>query len=185
MSENDTPQAPRRLSIWVAVIPAVAVAVLLTLGTPLILGQDDSLPSTLIDRPAPRLVTEPIEGLPHATDALLRDGRPKLVNFWASWCAPCRIEHPFLMQIAESGIPIIGLNYKDEDANALKFLADLGNPFAAAGSVEGRMAIEWGVYGVPETFVIDSQGKVRLRIAGPITPVIYEKQLKPVLDSLR
>ena len=177
--------APRRISPWVALVPAAAIAVLLTLGTPLLLGQNQELPSAMINKPAPSLQVEPIEGQTLPTDAMLADGQVKLVNFWASWCGPCRVEHPQLMDLAATGLPIIGLNYKDEDANALGFLRQLGNPYTASGSVDGRAAVEWGVYGVPETYLIDDKGNIRLRIAGPVTDVILRTQLAPALENLR
>lgn len=100
----------------------------------------------------------------------LADGEVKLVNFWASWCAPCRAEHEYLMAFAEEGIPIYGINYKDEPVNGRKFLDDLGNPFTAVVSDEsGRTGIDWGLYGVPETFVVDGDGVIVKRFAGPIT----------------
>ena len=93
-------------------------------------------------------------------------------------------EHPVLMQIAESGIPIYGINYKDEPAKALGFLADLGNPYAALGADDkGRTGIDWGLYGVPETFVVDAEGVIRLRFAGPLTPEIYETRIKPAIEE--
>ncbi|MEM7440426.1 MAG: DsbE family thiol:disulfide interchange protein [Pseudomonadota bacterium] len=179
-----TDQPPRRISLWFALIPGVAVAVLLTLGTPLVIGQRDDVPSALIDRPAPAFNFEPIAGQPKPDSALLTDGRPMLVNFWASWCAPCRIEHPHLMKLAAEGLTIVGLNYRDDDADALRFISELGNPYMALGSVDGRSAVDWGVYGVPETYLIDGAGKIKLRIAGPVTQQVLDRQLLPALKTL-
>ncbi|MEM9850427.1 MAG: redoxin family protein, partial [Pseudomonadota bacterium] len=134
----------RRISPWVALIPAGAVAVLLTLGTPLVLGTSDELPSQFVGEPAPPMAAVSIDGLPPVTDALLRTGELTLVNFWASWCGPCRVEHPNLEALANEGLRIVGLNYKDPDPNARAFLDELGNPYVAVGSVDGRTAIEWG-----------------------------------------
>ena len=107
----------------------------------------------------------------------------KLVNFWASWCAPCRAEHSTLMSIQKNGYPIIGVNYKDGPSNAANFLAELGNPYIAIGSdISGKTAINWGVYGIPETFLLDKENKILLRIAGPITRTIYHNQLKEYLE---
>jgi len=103
-----------------------------------------------------------------APDALTAPG-VKLVNFWASWCAPCRAEHPLLEEMAQNGVPIIGVNYKDKGNDARAFLAELGNPYQTVGvDQNGRAGIEWGLYGVPETFVIDSEGTVLLRHAGQV-----------------
>ena len=145
----------------------------------------DSLPSAMIGRAAPSVAATALSDKPVFSDATLRDGQVKLVNFWASWCGPCRVEHPHLMDLAADGVPIIGLNYKDADANALRFLNDLGNPYVAAASVEGRAAVEWGVYGVPETYLVDGDGKILLRIAGPVTGRALEQELMPALEAAR
>jgi cytochrome c biogenesis protein CcmG/thiol:disulfide interchange protein DsbE len=142
----------------------------------------DGLPSALAGRQAPAVQVEPLgDGAPF-TDASLREPGVKLVNFWASWCAPCRAEHPMLTALAAEGIPVYGVNYKDTPDNALAFLADLGNPFAAMGQdATGRMALNWGLYGVPETFVIAADGTVMLRFAGPITAQELERTIRPAL----
>ena len=108
----------------------------------------------------------------------------KLVNFWASWCAPCRAEHKSLMSIQKNGYQIIGVNYKDNPSNAQKFITELGNPYVAIGSDRfGKTAINWGVYGIPETFLLDKENNILLRIAGPITSATYENQLKKYLEE--
>ncbi|MGR3519756.1 MAG: DsbE family thiol:disulfide interchange protein, partial [Roseovarius sp.] len=129
-----------------------------------------SLPSALAGQQAPAVEVTPLGDKPGFGDADLRAGKVSLVNYWASWCGPCRIEHPNLMQLAAEGIPVYGVNYKDKPGNALGFLAELGDPYTGIGAdASGRMAIDWGVYGVPETYVIDGQGEIVLRFAGPIT----------------
>jgi cytochrome c biogenesis protein CcmG/thiol:disulfide interchange protein DsbE len=144
----------------------------------------DALPSAREGQPAPAMVLTQLGPEPPFGDADLRGAGVKLVNYWASWCAPCRIEHTVLMEIAESGVPIYGINYKDEPENALAFLGELGDPYAAIGAdATGRTGIDWGLYGVPETFVIDAEGVIRLRFAGPITPEIYEKRIKPAIEA--
>ncbi|OZO45542.1 hypothetical protein CGU37_28930 [Pseudomonas fluorescens] len=101
-----------------------------------------------------------------------------MVNFWASWCAPCRVEHPNLEALAEQGVTVYGVNYKDKPEAALKFLAELGNPYAAIGQDDtGRMGLNWGVYGVPETYVINGDGRIVMRHAGPITQRVIEGAL--------
>ncbi len=144
----------------------------------------DALPSALAGQPAPALVLEPLGDLPNFGSDELKAPGVKLVNFWASWCAPCRAEHPLLTEIADSGVPVYGVNYKDPPANALAFLAELGNPFAGIGAdATGRMGLDWGLYGVPETFVIDGQGRVVLRFAGPITRQELERRIAPAIAA--
>lgn len=146
----------------------------------------DALPSTLVGQAAPAVELTPIAGLVPFTRAAMEEPGPKLVNFWASWCAPCRVEHPQLMALREEGLPIYGVNYKDDADKARAFLEELGDPFEGVGADDaGRMALEWGVYGVPETFVVDGDGTVLLRIAGPITNVILEKRIRPALEQAR
>ena len=146
----------------------------------------DALPSARIGQPAPPVVlTQLGADVPFTDEDLLGEGL-KLVNFWASWCAPCRVEHPHLMQLAEEGIPIYGINYKEPDASAaLGFLAELGDPYIALGAdITGRdMALDWGVYGIPETYLIDEDGTILLRIAGPVTQRTLRDQLRPAIEA--
>lgn len=144
----------------------------------------DALPSALTGKEAPAVQGEALGDKPVFTDADLRAKGVKLVNFWASWCVPCRVEHPNLTAMAEDGITIYGVNYKDKPDNALGFLAELGDPFSAMLADEaGRMALEWGVYGVPETFVIDGAGRIVLRFAGPITERVLESRIRPAIGQ--
>lgn len=144
----------------------------------------DALPSALAGKQAPTVQVVALADLPEFTDQTLRDGQVKLVNFWASWCAPCRVEHPQLEAMAESGVPIYGVNYKDKPEAALKFLAELGNPYIGAGQDDtGRMGLNWGLYGVPETFVIDGQGNILMRHAGPITQRVIDGALGEALTA--
>ena len=142
----------------------------------------DALPSTLVGREAPAVEVVPLSGLTPFTNALLEEPGAKIVNFWASWCAPCRVEHPQLMALANEGLAIYGVNYKDDARKAQAFLDELGDPYAGVGADDaGRMALDWGVYGVPETFVIDGSGTVVLRFAGPVTREIMENRIRPAL----
>lgn len=142
---------------------------------------DPALPSTMEGRQAPEVSVTPLGSGTPLTQADLTGPGVKLVNFWASWCAPCRAEHPMLTKLASEGVVINGVNYKDKPENALGFLAELGNPYARIGADSGRMALNWGVYGVPETFVIDGNGKVVLRWAGPITEAVLERTIRPAM----
>ena len=145
----------------------------------------DALPSTLVGRQAPDMVLGQLADLPSFGDADLRGGEVSLVNFWASWCPPCRAEHPMLEYIAAQGIPIWGVNARDDPANALAFLEELGNPFAAIGTTEGRVAVDWGVYGMPETFVVAGDGTVITRYAGEITESVWRNRLLPAIEGAR
>jgi cytochrome c biogenesis protein CcmG, thiol:disulfide interchange protein DsbE len=143
---------------------------------------DQALPSTMVGRPAPLVTVTPLADHPALTQADLSAPGVKLVNFWASWCQPCRVEHPMLETLAAEGVVINGVNYKDRPEEAQALLDELGNPFARIGADQGRMALDWGVYGVPETFVIDSKGTVILRWAGPVTAEVLEKTIRPALE---
>lgn len=146
----------------------------------------NELPSALKGKQAPAVEVTALGEGPVFGDGDLRDGKVKLVNYWASWCAPCRVEHPNLETLAEQGITIYGVNYKDKPANALGFLDELGDPYAALGADEkGRMALNWGVYGVPETYVIDGEGNIVLRFAGPITSRVMQSTILPAIEEAR
>lgn len=144
----------------------------------------NQLPTALAGKQAPAVEVVQLADQAQITDADLRDGRLKLVNFWASWCAPCRAEHASLMQLAGEGLPIYGVNYKDKPENAVAFLAELGNPFEKLGADStGRMGLNWGLYGVPETYLIDGNGNILLRHAGPITQRVIDGTIKPALAA--
>jgi cytochrome c biogenesis protein CcmG, thiol:disulfide interchange protein DsbE len=154
-------------------------------------GDPSRIPSALIGRPAPQTALPGLAGL-------LRDGVPvpgldpaefkgavTVVNVWASWCVPCHDEAPLLMQLAQdSRLRLVGINYKDDPDNARRFLGRYGNPFAAAGADEsGRAGIEWGVYGVPETFVIGRDARIVYKLVGPVTPDNFDSVLKPAIEK--
>jgi len=164
-------------------IPPVIFAALAGLFAAGMLRDDgQELPSALIGQPAPALPGEALPGLPGLDPAVLEDGEVKLVNFFASWCAPCRVEHPTLRSLAAEGIPIYGIAYKDDPSRSVAFLEELGNPYAAAGQdPNGRTAVDWGTYGVPETFVLAGDGTVIDRMPFPLTPDLVESRLRPAL----
>ncbi len=146
------------------------------------------IPSALIDKPAPTLDLPPLPGKePGFIAADLAKGSVTLVNVWASWCGPCRIEHPQLMQLAASKkVRMAGINHKDTEANALKFLADLGDPFDTVGvDKNGRVSIEWGVYGIPETFIINGQGRIVFKHVGPLTQSDVDEKLLPAIEAAK
>lgn len=146
----------------------------------------DQLPSALEGRQAPAVVVTQLGPDAPFTDADLRQGDVTLVNFWASWCAPCRVEHPNLEALAAEGLTIFGVNYKDKPDNAMGFLEELGNPYVGMGADDsGRMGLNWGLYGVPETYVIDGAGNIVLRHAGPITQRVIENSIRPAIEKAR
>lgn len=151
------------------------------------LSREDAqvLPSTFIDRPAPVVDLPPLlDDKPGLSTANLADGQVKLVNIWASWCGPCRVEHPFLMELAEEGVDVRGFNYKDTPAQAKAFLSALGDPYTAVGTDQsGRAGIEWGVYGVPETFVINGAGRIVYKHVGPVQARDLRERIRPAIEQ--
>lgn len=150
-------------------------------------GKDIStVPSVLIDKPVPEFTLPPIEGRTDGFSSTDLKDQVALVNVFASWCQPCRAEHPILMGLAKDGVPIYGINYKDKPEDAKAFLAELGDAYRRIGAdSKGRVSIEWGVYGYPETFVVDAMGHIRYRHVGPIMPRDLDEIIKPMLKRLK
>jgi cytochrome c biogenesis protein CcmG/thiol:disulfide interchange protein DsbE len=154
-------------------------------------GDPSRLPSVLIGHPVPQTALPPLDGLqqdgaPVPTFAAGEfTGRVTLVNVWASWCVPCRDEAPLLDELAkDKRFRMVGINYKDQPDNARRFIGRYGNPFAAVGvDANGRAAIEWGVYGVPETFVVGRDGRIAYKLVGPITPSNLKSELMPAIEK--
>jgi len=165
----------------------IVVIVLMGIAFYVQLGSDpQKLPSALIDKPLPVFNLPPIEGTGEGFASTDLKGKVALINVWASWCPPCRIEHPILMHMAGAGIPIYGVNYKDKPEDAKRFLTQLGNPFIAGGADrEGKLAIDLGVYGYPETFIVDANGIIRYRHAGPINKPDWEHTIRPIVQKLQ
>jgi cytochrome c biogenesis protein CcmG/thiol:disulfide interchange protein DsbE len=144
----------------------------------------DGLPSTLVGQMAPGVPEKALRDFPQATDAMLVSGEVTLVNFWASWCPPCRAEHPKLLEMEAAGMNIVGINFKDTEAAASKYLRDDDNPFVGVGfDPQGRTAIDWGVTAPPETFILDADGIVLFRFAGPLVGSDYEQRFLPALKA--
>lgn len=144
--------------------------------------------SVLIDKPVPQFALPAVDGLGvPGFDAAALTGRVSVVNVFASWCIPCRDEHPLLTALkAETGVALYGINQKDAAENARAFLAELGNPYDAVGADgDGRVSIDWGVYGVPETFVVDAGGVIVFKHVGPITPQTLARDLLPAIEKAR
>lgn len=165
--------------------PAIFAAFVILAGVGMFRPDKDNLPSTFVGRSAPPVVLGELPDKPTFSDETLKDGNVKMVNFWASWCAPCRVEHPNLTALAEEGVPLYGINYKDDPNAALKFLDELGDPYTGLGTDRtGRdTATNWGVYGIPETFVIDGEGTILLRFPGPVTQRVIEQKIRPALEA--
>lgn len=186
MSEQAARDGPRRRPIVflpLGVFLALAVVFLFQLLS----GRDAAVvPSALIGQPAPETKLPPLDGagLPGLDTQSLK-GKVTLVNVWASWCAPCRIEHPLLMELArDERIAIAGFNYKDSPENARRFLGELGNPYDAIGVDDaGRHAIDWGVYGVPETFLLGRDGTILKKHVGPLSPDALRASLMPEIEK--
>jgi cytochrome c biogenesis protein CcmG/thiol:disulfide interchange protein DsbE len=166
----------------------VALAVLLFVGIRMHAGTDSTaIDSPLIGRPAPDF-SLPVLGDPTRRignrDLL---GEPFLLNVWGSWCPNCRVEHPVVTQLARSGaVRVVGYNYKDDPADAQRWLTQLGDPYhVSIVDADGQAALDWGIYGAPETFLVDARGIVRWKFVGPLTPEVVEEDILPTLESAR
>lgn len=155
-------------------------------------GGSNVVPSALIGAPVPQIELAALDGLknegrqvPGLSPELLQ-GKVSIVNIWASWCAPCRAEHPIMMQLSEDDrVQMIGINYKDKPQNALRFLGSLGNPYDFVGVDEdGRSSIEWGVYGIPETFIVTTEGRIAFKHVGPLSPASMQNSFMPALEEV-
>ena len=164
----------------------IFVVLLAFLGIGLTLNPRE-VPSPLVDKPAPAFSLAQL----HAPERVLTPadlkGQVWLLNVWASWCVSCRQEHPLLVELGKANmVPIYGLNYKDQRPDALKWLDQFGNPYTASiMDPDGRVGIDYGVYGVPETFLIDKGGVIRYKQIGPITPEVLQQKLLPMIRSLQ
>jgi cytochrome c biogenesis protein CcmG/thiol:disulfide interchange protein DsbE len=170
---------------WMFLLP-VALFAALAAGFFAGLGSDTKvLPSPLIDKPAPEFALPPLAGQKSGFSSADLGGEVSLVNVFASWCVPCRAEHPVLNRLAQTRrVPIYGINYKDKARDAAEWIAELGNPYTRIGADDGRVGIEWGVYGVPETFVVDRAGRIRYKHVGPLTQADVEQSILPLIAEL-
>ncbi len=190
---NLTDAAPRRRP-WITYVPAIAFALIAgVFALQLWTGGGDELESALIGKRAPEFDLPPLAGLLDATGREIPGfshadliGEVTLVNVWGSWCVPCRAEHPFLMELAaDDRFQLLGLNQQDTTPGALGFLEDFGNPYDAVGvDPRQRVSIEWGVYGVPETYLVDRQGIIRYRVVGPLNEDRLANELMPEIEKV-
>jgi len=163
------------------VFAMVAVALAVGLGL-----KPREIPSALIGKAVPTFALEPMKDFGPGFSSEDLKGKVSIVNVFASWCVPCRAEHGLWIEVAKTGVPIYGLNYKDRPNNASAWLAQLGNPYTATGADElGRVGIDWGVYGVPETFVVDPDGIIQLKFIGPVDRNALETQILPKVRELQ
>jgi cytochrome c biogenesis protein CcmG, thiol:disulfide interchange protein DsbE len=195
MSTSATPpeeKAAKGKGKAMLILPLAVVVILLALmGYSLQTGDPHNLPSALIGKPVPEFALTPIPRLendmgtptPGFSSSVFKKGKVAILNVWASWCAPCAVEHPELVALARKGIPLYGINYKGDTPDAARrFLARLGNPFLAVGmDTTGMTGIDFGVYGVPETFVIDGTGHIVLRHPGPLTAEVIADKIMPAI----
>jgi cytochrome c biogenesis protein CcmG/thiol:disulfide interchange protein DsbE len=192
MSDPATSGVPSRVRALLMALPLVAFAALaailwIGLGS----GDPSRIPSALIGHPAPQTPLPPLQGLASngapvpGLDPATFKGKVSIVNVWASWCIPCHDEAPLLTELGkDKRLQLIGINYKDAPDNARRFLGRYGNPFGIVGvDGNGRAAIEWGVYGVPETFVVGRQGTIVYKLVGPVTPENIDSVLKVEIDK--
>jgi cytochrome c biogenesis protein CcmG, thiol:disulfide interchange protein DsbE len=188
-AEDTAKVGRRRLVVLIPLVFFLGLAALfvIRLGA----GDPSQIPSALIGHPAPQTALPPVAGLARdgtpvpGLDPTAFRGEVSVLNVWASWCVPCHDEAPLLVQLAQDKrIRVVGINYKDQADNARRFLGRYGDPFAANGADEnGRAAIEWGVYGVPETFVVGRDAHIAYKLIGPITPENLEAVLKPEIEK--
>ncbi len=188
------PAAPRRGWSWVAAPALIFAALTGMFALALTTGDPQKLPSALIGKPVPKTAFAPLEGhteagqpAPGFASTDLAKGEVVVVNFWASWCVPCVTEHPNLVTLAKkTGVAVYGVNYKDDATAARRFLSRYGNPYKAIGTDKlGRGAIEWGVYGMPETFIVDGQGRIAYKHVGPITELSLRQDVIPAIEAAR
>ena len=169
-------------------VPLLVVAAMIGLFASTINRDSSLLPSVLINKPAPEFTLPPIENIENNLPGFSKDdliGHVSVVNVFASWCIPCRDEHRFFVDLAANSDTIIyGLNQKDSPENARQFLQELGNPYDAIGAdINGRVSIDWGVYGVPETFVINAAGTITYKQIGPLNEESYRNGLLPAIEA--
>ncbi len=172
------------LAVFVALVAALAVYLYQISFEGRVVA---NIPSPLIDTPVPEFDLPPVAGRERGLSSDDLTGEVTLVNFFASWCAPCQIEHPVLTELAAKGVVrVYGINYKDKPEDARRWLDRLGDPYHRAGAdLDGRAGIEWGVYGLPETFVVDSKGRIAYKHIGPIRPEDLDQTIMPLVERLR
>jgi cytochrome c biogenesis protein CcmG/thiol:disulfide interchange protein DsbE len=174
----------RQAALLVPLLLFAGITAFLTVGLKL---DPRKVPSPLIGKPVPEFSLPPVRGRLLGLASADLKGEVSVVNVFASWCVACRAEHPLLLRIRSEGIvPLHGLNYKDRPADAARWLDEMGDPYTRTGAdLDGRVAIDWGVYGVPETFLIDRDGRIAYKQIGPISPEVWNQTLLPLIQRLQ
>lgn len=169
----------------IAILP-VAAFVIVLVGFMIGLKRDPAiLPSMLIGKPLPAFALPPVKPMAAGLTSAELTGEPRLLNVFASWCGPCREEHPLLSRFANTGVTLVGVNYKDDPNNAKAWLVQLGDPYkTVVTDSNGRTGIDFGLYGVPESYLIDKQGVIRFKQIGPMTPEVIDQKILPMIKAL-
>ncbi len=183
-NSSEPPHPRKRLAALLPLAVFLVVGIFLAIG---LTRNPREVPSPLIGKPVPEFSLPPVKGRTLGLSSADLKGEVSLVNVFASWCVACRAEHPLFMELKEKGVvPIHGLNYKDRPADAEQWLNELGDPYTRTGAdINGRVAIDWGVYGVPETFVIDRNGRIAHKVIGPLNPQLLQDKILPLIRELR
>ncbi|HPG03242.1 MAG TPA: DsbE family thiol:disulfide interchange protein [Beijerinckiaceae bacterium] len=183
LTAGPTAGRARRMIYWAPVAAAIAIGTLFAWG---FTRDPKTLPSAMIHKPIPTFDLPPVKGRALGLSSKNLRGEVSLVNVFASWCVECRIEHPLVMQLKARGVTVHGLNYKDRPDDAARWLDKLGDPYVRTGAdASGRVAIDWGVYGVPETFVVSSDGLIAYKHVGPLSQELLDETIIPLISRLK
>lgn len=184
--KTDPEAPPRRGPSALMIAPLFGLVLIGLFGWGLFSSSND-LPSALLKKQVPEFTLPAVQGRPQGLAKADLLGQVTLVNFFASWCVACRAEHPLFMEISREGqVPLYGINFKDQPADAEAWLKDMGDPYGRMGAdINGRVAIDWGVYGIPETFIVGPDGTVAYKLVGAMTREVFEKSIMPIVERLR
>ena len=187
IAEEETSPTRRKETLRIVALPLIVFSFIVVAFAIGLTMNPREIPSALIGKPVPQFDLQPVKGRSAGLASGDLKGEVSMVNVWASWCTECRMEHPMLMDLAKRNIaPIHGLNYKDRPEDAQNWLEDLGDPYTRTGAdIDGRVAIDWGVYGVPETFVVDRAGRIAYKHIGAINAKVLEEKILPFVRALK
>ncbi|MGH1371840.1 MAG: DsbE family thiol:disulfide interchange protein [Cellvibrionaceae bacterium] len=175
-------ESKSRVALFVPLIIFVVLAAFFLRGLSL---DPTAMPSALIDQPMPAFSLPTVKNAELIKTEQDLKGQVSLLNVWATWCVSCRVEHPYLLKLKDQGIPIVGVDYKDDVDAAKKWLKDLADPYEySVVDLDGRLGIDLGVFGAPETYVVDKQGVIRFKHVGVVNEAVWQEKLKPIFDSL-